>query len=110
MKTYPIGVIFGRPLVVGLLGFLCQLLLHLWSTAEEDVVDEGILQQGQEDHDEAAHQVHVDGLDVRDLGERLSQMGVDGGHGQNRGDTWSGKFLGLKHRHHGTRAGVSPPI
>ena len=78
------------PVVVGLLGLLSQLLLHLGPAAKEDVVDEGVLQQREEDHDEAAHQVHVDGLDVGDLGERLPQVGVDGRHGEHRGDAWRG--------------------
>jgi len=67
---------------------LRRLLLPLGAPAEEDVVDQRVLQQGEEDEDEAAHQVHVDGLDVRDLGQRLPQMGVDGRHGEHRGDAW----------------------
>lgn len=38
------------------------------TSAEEDVVDESVLQQRQEDKEEAAHQIDVDGLDVGDLG------------------------------------------
>ena len=86
IPTYPCSVILGRLLVIGLLCLLRKLLLHLRTPAEEDVVDEGVFQQCQEDHDEAAHQVHVDSFDVGDLGQGLSQVGVDGGHGQHRGD------------------------
>lgn len=57
------------------------------TSAEEDVVDKGVLEQRQEDEDEAAHQVDVDGLDVGDLGQGFPQVGVDGGHCQHSGDT-----------------------
>lgn len=88
VPTHPCGVVLGRPLVVGLLRLLRQLLLHLRAPPEEDVVDKGVLQQGKEDHDEAAHQVHINGLDVWDLGQGLSQVGVDGRHCQHRGDAF----------------------
>lgn len=79
---YLVGLIFGA-LVVGLLRLLGQLLLHLWPAAKENVVDEGVLEQGEEDKHEAAHQVHVDGFDIGDFGERLTQMRVDGSHGEH---------------------------
>lgn len=87
-RTYLVGV-GSQLLVIGGGCFLGRLLLSLGALAEEDVVDEGVLQQGQEDKDKAPHQVHVNSLHVGDLGERLSQVGVDGGHGQHRGDPWT---------------------
>lgn len=85
--TYLVGV-GSQLLVIGRGRFLSRLLLPLGALAEEDVVDEGVLQQGQEDKHKAAHQVHVNSLHVGDLRERLSQVGVDGGHGQHRSDPW----------------------
>ena len=85
--THLIGV-HQRLLVVRCGDLLCRLLLPLGPAAEEDVVDQGVLQQGEEHEDEAAHQVHVDGLDVGDLGQGLPQVGVDGCHGEHRGDAW----------------------
>ena len=84
---YLVGV-GSQLLVIGRGCFLSRLLLPLGALAEEDVVDEGVLQQGQEDKHKAAHQVHVNSLHVGDLWERLSQVGVDGGHGQHRSDPW----------------------
>ena len=84
---YLVGV-GSQLLVIGYGRFLSRLLLPLGALAEEDVVDEGVLQQGQEDKHKAAHQVHVNSLHVGDLWKRLSQVGVDGGHGQHRGDPW----------------------
>lgn len=75
-------------LVVGQCRFLGCLLLALRAPSEEDVVDKSVLEQGQEDKDKAAHQVHVDGFDVRDLWESLSQVGVNCGHCQNSCDAW----------------------
>lgn len=76
-------------LLVGALGqVLGLLLLQVRASAEEDVVDEGVLQQRQEHEHEAAHQVDVDGLHVRDLGQCLAQMGVDGGHSQHSSDPY----------------------
>lgn len=66
-------------------------LLALRAPAEEDVVDQSVLEQGQEDKDKAAHKVHVDGLHVGNFGEGLSEVGVDGSHGEHGGDTWSKK-------------------
>lgn len=75
-------------LIICLKGLHGQFLLHLWTSSKEDVVYKGVLQQSQENKDEAAHQVHVDSFHIRDLGESFSQMGVDGRHGQHSGDPW----------------------
>lgn len=88
--VYLVGV-WPEFLVVGGGGFFRRLLLPLRSSPEEDVIDEGVFQQGQEHEDEAAHQVHVYGFHVGDLGKGLSQVRVNGGHGQHGGDTWSSK-------------------
>lgn len=74
------------PVVNRLLRLLCQFLLHLRTSSKKDVVDESIFQKSQEDKDKAAHQVHVYGFDVGDLGQSLSQVCVDGCHGQDSGD------------------------
>lgn len=84
---YLVGI-GSQLLVIGRGGLFGSLLLPLGALAEEDVVDEGVLQQGQENKHKAAHQVHVDGLHIGDLWQRLAQVGVDGGHGQHRGDPW----------------------
>lgn len=75
--------------IVGCCRLLSCFLLTLGAPPKEDVVDQRVLQQGQEDEDKAAHEVHVDGLDVGNFGEGLSQVGVDGSHGEHSGDTWS---------------------
>lgn len=69
-----------------LLRLLCQFLLHLRTSSKKDVVDKSIFQKSQEDKDKAAHQVHVYSFDVGDLGQSLSQVCVDGCHGQDSGD------------------------
>lgn len=84
-QTYFVGI-HSHLFIVGCGGFLRRSLLPLRSPAEEDVVDQRVLQQSQEDEDEAAHQVHVDGFDVGNLRKSLPQMRVDGGHGQHGGD------------------------
>lgn len=83
---YLVGV-RSQLFVVGGGCLFSRLLLSLRALAEEDVVHEGVLQQSQEDEDETPHQVHVDSLHIGDLWESLSQVGVDGGHGQHRSDT-----------------------
>ena len=88
---YLVGV-GSKFLVIGSGGLFGSLLLPLRALAEEDVVDEGVLQQGQEDKHKAAHQVHVNSLHIGDFWERLSQVGVDGGHGQHRSDPWTPQF------------------
>ena len=75
-------------LVVGLGSLLRHFLLQVWPPSEEDIVDKRILQQSQEDEDKAAHEVYVDGLDVRNLWQSLPQMSVDGGHRQHRCYAW----------------------
>lgn len=67
-----LGSVKVFPVVIRLLYLLSQFLLHLRTSPEEDVVDEGVFQQSQEDEHEAAHQVHVYGFDVGDLGQSLS--------------------------------------
>lgn len=74
-------------LVVGLGSLFCHLLLQVGTPTEEDVVDKGVLQQGQKDKHKAAHEENVNGLDVGDLGKSLSKVGIDSGHCQNRGYT-----------------------
>lgn len=76
------------PIVNRLLRLLCQFLLHLRTSSKKDVVDKSIFQKSQEDKDKAAHQVHVYSFDVGDLGQSLSQVCVDGCHGQDSGDAW----------------------
>lgn len=73
-------------LVVGLADALALLLLLPGPPPKEDVVDKSILQECQEHEDKAAHEINIDSLDVGDLGEGLPQVGVDGCHGQHRGD------------------------
>ena len=68
--------------------FLSCPFLPLRTSSEEDVVYQRVLQQSHEDEDEAAHEVHVNGLHVGDFGEGFSQVGVNGSHGEHRGDTW----------------------
>jgi len=82
-------LLVSRTLVVDLVDAFVDLLLLLRPAAEEHVVDEGVLQQRQEYEHEAAHEVDVDGFHVRDLGERLPKVGVDGRHGEHRSNTWS---------------------
>lgn len=86
-RAYPVAFAL-RAVILGLGRLFCQLLLPLRASPEEDVVDQGVLQQGQEHEHEAAHEVHVDGFDVGDLGQRLPQVRVDGGHGQDGGDAY----------------------
>ncbi len=74
-------------IIIDFLSFLCQLFLHLRPSSKENVVDKSIFQQSQEHKDEAAHQIHVYGFDIGDLGKCFSQVGVDGGHGQHSGNT-----------------------
>lgn len=94
---YLVGI-GSQLLVIGRGCLFGCLLLPLGALAEEDVVDEGVLQQGQEDKHEAAHQVHVDSLHVGDLWQRLAQVGVDGGHGQHGGDPWTPQVARLESR------------
>lgn len=61
-------------LVVGLGSLFCHLLLQVGTPTEEDVVDKGVLQQGQKDKHKAAHEENVNGLDVGDLGKSLSKV------------------------------------
>ncbi len=98
-QTYLVGI-HSHLFIVGFGGFLCSFLLPLWSSAEEDVVDQRVLQQSQEDEDETAHQVHVNGFDIRDLWKRLPQMCVDGGHGQHSGDACGQEGLIVKGANH----------
>lgn len=86
-QTYFVGI-HSHFFIVGCGGFLCSSLLPLRSPAEEDVVDQRILQQSQEDEHKTAHQVHVNGFDIRNLWKSLPQMCVDGGHGQHSGDAY----------------------
>lgn len=74
-------------LIVGQRRLLSCFFLPLRTPSEKDVVHQRVLQQSQEDEDEAAHQVHVYGLDVGDFRQGFPQMGVDGGHGEHRGYT-----------------------
>lgn len=74
--------------IVGLSSLLGSPFLTLRSSSEEDIVHQCVLQQGHEDKDEAAHEVHVNGLDIGDFGEGFSQVGVDGSHGEHRSDSW----------------------
>lgn len=55
-------------LIVAFCSFFCHFLLQVWSTAEEYVVDKGVLEQSQEHKHKAAHQIDVYGLHIRDLG------------------------------------------
>lgn len=54
--------------VIGFSCFLRHLFLQVRPPTEEDVVNERVLQQGQEDKHEAAHQVDVYSLDIGDFG------------------------------------------
>ncbi len=99
VQTYFVGI-HSHLFIVGCGGFLCSFLLPLRSSAEEDVVDQCVLQQSQEDEDETAHQVHVNGFDIRDLWKSLPQMCVDGGHGQHSGDTCGQEGLIVKGANH----------
>lgn len=102
-------LLVSRPLVVGFVQPLVDLLLLLGPAAEEDVVDEGVLQQCQEHEDEAAHEVDVDGFHVGDLWEGLPQVRVDGCHGEHRRNTCgrpdSGQWTALEER----TAMLAPP-
>ena len=51
------------------------------------VANTGVLYQGPEDHEEANEQVDVDGLHVRDLGQRRIHRVDQGGHRQHSGDS-----------------------
>lgn len=79
--------------VVGCGCLLSCLFLTLRASSKEDVVYQRILQQSQENKDEAAHKVHVYGLDIGNFGEGFSQVGVNGSHGEHRGDTWCRKTI-----------------
>ncbi len=87
-RQYLVGV-GPEFLIVGRGGFFRRSLLPLRSSPKENVIDKGILQQSQEHKDKAAHQVHVYGFHIGNLGKGLSQVSVNGGHGQHGGDTWS---------------------
>lgn len=89
-KHSHLGPVEFTAVVICLLYPLSQFLLHLRPSSKEDVVDKGIFQQSQEDEHKAAHQVHVDGFDVGDLGQRLSEVRVDGCHCEHSGDPWKG--------------------
>lgn len=78
------------PVVDRFLRLFCQFLLHLRTSSKKDVVDKSVFQKSQEDKDKAAHQVHVYSFDVGNLGQSLSQMCVDGCHGQDSGDAFEG--------------------
>lgn len=69
------------PFVICPVDTFALFLLLTRATPKEDVVDKCIFQECQEHEDEAAHEIDIDGFDVGDLGEGLTQMGVDGGHG-----------------------------
>lgn len=84
-RAYPAALTL-RTVALGLGCLLGQLLLPLRTSPKEDVVDKGVLQKGQEHKDEAAHEVHVNGFDVGDFGQRLPKVRVDGGHGQHGRD------------------------
>lgn len=73
-------------LVIGLADPFALFLLLPRASPKEYVVDKGILQECQEHKDKAAHEVHINSLDVGDLGESLSQMSVDGSHCKYSGD------------------------
>lgn len=73
-------------LVVGLADALALLLLLPRPSPKEYVVDKSIFQECQEHEDEAAHEININSLDIGDLGQSLPQVGVDGCHGQHRGD------------------------
>lgn len=62
-------------------------LLHLLNGGE--VVDSSVLNDGQEDKQEARPQVDVYGFDVRHLWHGGRDASDDGGHGQNCGDAWT---------------------
>lgn len=73
-----------------IVGYSCLLscpFLSLWAPAKENIVDKCVFQQSQKDEDEAAHEVHIYGLDVWDFGKGFSQVGVDGCHGEHSGNT-----------------------
>lgn len=74
--------------IVGCSYLLSCLFLTLGATSKEDVVYQCVLQQSQENKDEAPHEVHVYGLDIGNFGEGFSQVGVNGSHGEHRGNTW----------------------
>lgn len=79
--------------VIGSSQFLCCPFLTLRAPSKEDVVYQRILQQSQEDKDKAAHEVHVYCLDIGYFGEGFSQVGVNGSHGEHRGNTWRRKTI-----------------
>lgn len=61
-------------------------LLHLLDGCK--IVDSSVLNDGQEDKQEARPQVDVYGFDVRHLWHGGWDASDDGGHGQNCGDAW----------------------
>lgn len=77
-------LLVSHALVVAFADPLAQLLLLRRAAAEEHVVHEGILEQGQEHEHETAHEVDVDGFHVWDLRESLPEVGVNGCHGEHR--------------------------
>ena len=83
--AYPVAVTL-RAVILRLGVLFRKLLLPLRASSKENVIDEGILQQGQKHKDKAAHEVHVNGFDVGDFGQRLPKVRVDGCHGQHGGD------------------------
>lgn len=86
-RAYPVAFTLGT--VILCLGCLfCKLLLPLRASSKENVVDEGILQKGQKHEDKAAHEVHVNGFDVGDFGQRLPKVCVDGCHRQHGRDPY----------------------
>lgn len=56
------------------------------ASPKEYVVDKSVLQECQEHEDKATHEININSLDIRNLGESLSQVGVDGSHCKYRGD------------------------
>lgn len=73
-------------LVIGLADPFTLFLLLARASPKEYVVDKSILQERQEHEDKAAHEIHINSLDIGDLGESLSQMSVDGSHCKYSGD------------------------
>lgn len=61
-------------------------LLLPGASPKEYVVDKSILQECQEHEDKAAHEININSLDIRDLGESLPQVSIDGSHCKHRGD------------------------
>lgn len=86
-RAYPVAFAL-RTVILGLGCLFCKLLLPLRASSKENVVDKGILQKGQKHKDKAAHEVHVNGFDVGDFGQRLPKVRVDGRHGQDGRDPY----------------------